>query len=126
MQINGSASSLSIYVPQGHEHSPHRPNYLPSSVDERSLTGNSSNVELLPAVQTRASYQAELQAYRQQSEQQARFVRLFAQEDSATNSYNNALPAIQALSPPYGIAQYLQIANIDLSQPQQRLFDETA
>ena len=125
MHINGSAS-LSTYLPQGHERSRHRPNYLPSSVDERSLASNSSSVELLPAVQTRAFYQAELQAYRQQSAQQALFVRLFAQEDSASNGYDNALPVTQALSPPYGIAQYLQIANIDLSQPQQKLFDETA
>ncbi len=111
MQINGH--SLLTAYPQGTAEQRRDIARPPVIIDAEPKSTQAR--PLLPATTETAAYQAELT---QESDRQARFVRLVAEQDlqQTTSADDVVLPE--------GIQQYQQVAELNAVSSQQRLFDE--
>jgi hypothetical protein len=113
MQINGSTLSTAFTPRSSEAREPVRP---PIIIDAEPRSRNAR--PLLPAATETSRFQTALTIDDGQDERQARFVRLFAD-----NNQPETLDFVAEEALPRGVQQYLQIANLD-TEPQQRLFDE--
>ncbi len=111
MQINGASLSTAFFARTNEVREPVRP---PVVIDVEVQERRSRPI--LPATTEASPFQTALTT--EEGSRQARFVRLFAEDDvsSSSDSERRALPR--------GVEQYLQIADLDV-EPEARLFDES-